>query len=84
MWALNKIVIIKKIYVPQKKRDVRSSLGLVGYYQRFIKYFSKNVSCLFSLLTKYVHEAQYLLRFFKWGSKLSGIDCGENSTVKRA
>ena len=24
-----------------------------------------------------VHEAQYLLRFFKWGSKLSGLDCGE-------
>ena len=31
-----------------------------------------------------VHEAQYLLRFCKWGSKLSGLDCGENSTVKRA
>ena len=24
-----------------------------------------------------VHEVQYLLRFFKWGSKLSGLDCGE-------
>lgn len=28
-------------------------------------------------------EAQYLLRFCKWGSKLSGFDCGENSIVKR-
>ena len=31
-----------------------------------------------------VHKAQYLLRFCKWGSKLSGLDCGKNSTVKRA
>ena len=31
-----------------------------------------------------VHKAQYLLRFCKWGSKLSGLDCGENSTVKHA
>ena len=29
-----------------------------------------------------VHEAQYLLRFIEWGSKLSGLDCVENSTVK--
>jgi hypothetical protein len=25
-----------------------------------------------------------LLRFCKWGSKLSGLDCGENSIVKCA
>jgi hypothetical protein len=30
-----------------------------------------------------VHKAQYLLRFCKWGSKLSGLHCGENFTVKR-
>ena len=30
-----------------------------------------------------VHEAQYILRFFKWGGKLSGLDCGENSIVKQ-
>ena len=29
-------------------------------------------------------KEQYLLRFFKWGSKLSGIDYGEKSTVKCA
>ena len=26
-----------------------------------------------------VHEAQYLLWFCKWGSKQSGLDCGEKS-----
>jgi hypothetical protein len=31
-----------------------------------------------------VHKARYLLKFCKWGSKLSGLDCGENSTIKRA
>lgn len=31
-----------------------------------------------------IHKAQYLLRFCKWGRKLSGLDCGENSTVKHA
>ena len=31
-----------------------------------------------------IHKAQYLLRFCKWGIKLSGLDCGENSIVKRA
>jgi hypothetical protein len=43
-----------------------------------IKYKSEGSSNLI------VHKAQYLLRFCKWGSKLSGLDCGKNSTVKRA
>jgi len=54
----NKIAIIKKVPPPQKVRDVRSFLGLAGYYRRLIKYFSKLASPLFGLLAKDVE--------FKW------------------
>eukprot|EP00253_Pinus_taeda_P020690 PITA_20690 len=54
----NKIAIIKKVPPPQKVRDVRSFLGLAGYYRRFIKDFNKLASPLFGLLEKYVE--------FKW------------------
>ena len=30
-----------------------------------------------------IHDTKYLLSFCKWSSKLSGLDCGENSIVKR-
>lgn len=48
----NKIVLIKKVPPPQKVRDVRSFLGLAGYYRRFIKDFSKLASPMFGLLAK--------------------------------
>lgn len=48
----NKIDIIKKFHIHHKQRDVISYLGLVGYYQRFIKYFNMIDSPLFSLLPK--------------------------------
>jgi len=48
----NKITIIKRVSTPQKKRDVRSFLGLSRYYRRFIKDFSKLASPLFGLLAK--------------------------------
>eukprot|EP00253_Pinus_taeda_P008434 PITA_08434 len=54
----NKVAIIKRVPPPQKVRDVRSFLGLAGYYRRFIKDFSKLTSPLFGLLAKYVE--------FKW------------------
>eukprot|EP00253_Pinus_taeda_P034267 PITA_34267 len=54
----NKIALIKKVPPPQKVRDVRSFLGLAGYYRRFIKDFSKLASPLFGLLAKDVE--------FKW------------------
>ena len=48
-----KITIIKRVHAPQKQKDVMSFLGLVGYYRRFIKDFSKMASPLFGLLVKY-------------------------------
>eukprot|EP00253_Pinus_taeda_P004185 PITA_04185 len=48
----NKIAIIQRVPPPQKVRDVQSFLGLVGYYRRFIKHFSKLASPLFGLLGK--------------------------------
>jgi hypothetical protein len=47
-----KVNIIKYLPKPQKKKYVRSFLGHAGYYQRFIKYFSKLASPLFTLLSK--------------------------------
>eukprot|EP00253_Pinus_taeda_P007233 PITA_07233 len=60
----NKIVIIKKVPPPQKVRDVRSFLGLAGYYRIFIKDFSKLASPLFGLLEKDVE--------FKWNDDCQG------------
>jgi len=48
----NRISIIKRVPIPQNKRDVMSFLGLYGYYRRFIKGFSKMASPLFGLLAK--------------------------------
>ena len=48
----NKIAIIQRVPPPQKERDVRSFLGLAGYYRRFIKDFSKLASPLFGFLGK--------------------------------
>ena len=48
----NKIAIFQRVPPPQNVRDVQSFLGLVGYYRRFIKDFSKLTSPLFGLLGK--------------------------------
>ena len=47
-----KVPIIQRIPPPQKVRDVKIFLGLVGYCRRSIKYFSKLASPLFGLLGK--------------------------------
>eukprot|EP00253_Pinus_taeda_P030241 PITA_30241 len=60
----NKIAIMKKVPPPQKVRDVRSFLGLAGYYRRFFKDFSKLASPLFGLLGK---DAE-----FKWTDDYQG------------
>eukprot|EP00253_Pinus_taeda_P004092 PITA_04092 len=48
----NKIAVIQCVPPPQKVRDVRSFIGLAGYYKRFIKDLSKIASPLFGLLGK--------------------------------
>eukprot|EP00253_Pinus_taeda_P027739 PITA_27739 len=66
----NKISIIQRVPPPQKVRDVRSFLGLVGYYRRLIKDSSNLASPLFGLLGKDVEfiwsencqEALYTLK----------------------
>eukprot|EP00253_Pinus_taeda_P027432 PITA_27432 len=60
----NKIAIIQKVPPPQKVRDVRSFLGLAGYYRRFIKDSSKLASPLFGLSGKDVE--------FKWNDDCQG------------
>ena len=47
-----KVDIIQFLPYPQTVRDVRSFLGHVGFYRRFIKDFSKIASPLCDLLAK--------------------------------
>jgi hypothetical protein len=54
----SKIQVIKNLPTPKTQTEVRSFLGHVGYYRRFIKNFSKIASPLFVLMMKNVE--------FKW------------------
>jgi hypothetical protein len=47
-----KIEVIVNIPSPKTQKDVRSFLGHVGYYHRFIENFTKIASPMFKLLTK--------------------------------
>ena len=47
-----KIELIKNIHIPTTQKEVKSFLGHVGYYRRFIENFIKNVAPLFKLLAK--------------------------------
>ena len=47
-----KIEVILQITVPKMQKEVHSFLGHVGYYRRFIEFFSKIVAPLFTLLSK--------------------------------
>ena len=47
-----KVDIIQSLPYPQTVREVRSFLGNVGFYRRFIKDFSKTASSLCDLLVK--------------------------------
>ena len=47
-----KIRVISNLPVPQSQKDIRSFLGHVGYYRRFIENFTKLVAPLFKLLSK--------------------------------
>jgi hypothetical protein len=46
--------MIVNLTTPSTQKDVRRFLGRVGYYRRFIRYFTKNASPLFKLLANYV------------------------------
>ena len=46
------VEVITKLSVPNCQQDVRSFLGLTGYYRIFIENFTKIASPLFKLLTK--------------------------------
>lgn len=48
----DKIQIIKNYPIPKNPKDIKSFLGLAGYYRRFIKDFSKNAQPLSQLLKK--------------------------------
>ena len=56
----SKVEVISKLSVPNCQQDVRSFLGFIGYYRRFIENFTKIASPLFKLLTKH--------RKFSWHS----------------
>jgi len=47
-----KIEVIAKLPMPKCVKDIRSFLGHVGFYQRFIKDFSKTARSLTNLLAK--------------------------------
>jgi hypothetical protein len=48
----SKIQVIKNLPIPNTQTEVRSFLGHVGYYRRFINFFSKIASPMFVLLMK--------------------------------
>ena len=47
-----KIEVIAKLPPPKSIKDIRSFLGLTGFYRRFIKNFSKITKLLTNLLAK--------------------------------
>jgi hypothetical protein len=47
-----KIHIITQIRIPSSQKEVRSFLGNVGYYRRFIPNFTSLATPLFKLLSK--------------------------------
>ena len=52
---MRKIQLIVNLSEPKNQKDVRSFLGYVGYYRRFIEHFSKTTLPLFKLFSKDVH-----------------------------
>ncbi|GBP37144.1 Retrovirus-related Pol polyprotein from transposon 412 [Eumeta japonica] len=48
----NKIKVIENFPIPQNQKEIKSFLGLVGYYRRFIENFSKLTKPLTKLLKK--------------------------------
>lgn len=57
----SKVAVIKEFPKPRNPKDIKSFLGLVGYYRRFIENFSKLSKPLTSLLKKNAN--------FDWGKE---------------
>ena len=51
-WSLNNYFIEKPVVTPANVTDVRSFLGMAGYYRRFIEGFSTVAKPITQLLTK--------------------------------
>ena len=47
--------ITYKLYIEIRQKEAHRFLGHAGYYKRFIEFFSKLASPLFTLLMKAVH-----------------------------
>ncbi len=56
-----KVAAIDKLVPPTNTKQLKSFLGLVGFYRRFIKKFSNMAAPLVELLAKSVD--------YKWGEK---------------
>lgn len=70
----DKIKAVTMFPIPQTPKDVKSFLGLVSYYRRFISDFSKTAKPLTSLLKKdqpFLWENQQQLAFEELKSKLT-------------
>lgn len=48
----SKVEVVSKLSIPSCQKNVRSFLGFIGYYRKFIENFTKIASPLFKLRTK--------------------------------
>ena len=63
---LDKVDAVKKFPIPKTPRDIKSFLGLAGYYRRFIKDFAKITKPLTLCLkkgAKVIHSPQFVQSF---------------------
>lgn len=61
-----KIMAIKKFPIPKTVKEIKSFLGLVGYYRKFIKNFAKLTKPMTSCLKKdrkIIHNAEFINSF---------------------
>jgi len=78
-----KIEVIENLMPPSTQKEVRSFLGYVGYYRRFIENFSKIALPLFKLLTKDIEfrwttNCQNAFQKLKEKLSIAPILCGPN------
>lgn len=62
----DKIAIIKNFPIPKTQKDIKSFLGLLGYYRRFIKNFAKITKPMTRCLkknAKVIHDKEFIDSF---------------------